>query len=186
MKLFGKLVFGLLFASVSLGACTLDDRIDPVDLVDEAESATALQVGEVAPIKTVAALHRYLENTASSPLDRLAPDARQRFLRSLSFSKDGVSGFQYSELSSLSASEVYQVLSLFGLERTAARIKPAPGVTPSPSRPTACPETASATDARDTGRAPRRRSRSARRRAGTAAIPHSRSDNLGAAAARLS
>lgn len=129
MKLFTKLAFGLLFASISLSACALDDRTDHVDLVDEVETATALQVGDVAPIKTVAALHRYLENTLRSPLDRLAPDAKQRFLRSLSFSKDGVSGFQYSELSSLSASEVHQILSMFGLERTAARIKPAPGAT---------------------------------------------------------
>jgi hypothetical protein len=70
-------------------------------------------------------LDSYLRMTArsGSPLDRLSPLGRARFLASLTFNKTGVTGFRYDDLQAdLSASQIYQVLSLFGLQRDTSLI----------------------------------------------------------------
>lgn len=73
-------------------------------------------------------LATYLHVTAdsASPLDRLSPQGRARFLRSLTFGKKGLTGFHYGDLrEELSASQIYGVLRLFGAQKDTTII---PGV----------------------------------------------------------
>jgi hypothetical protein len=68
-------------------------------------------------------LNAYLKSAARSPLDRLSPAARQRFLDSLVFGAGGLGSYNYSDLEAeLSVSEIHDILSLFGVERTTSMI----------------------------------------------------------------
>lgn len=73
-------------------------------------------------IRSAEELSVYLRTTSTSPLDHLSATAKQRFLDSLVFSDGGLGGFRYTELEPLSATEIYQILSLFGAERTTPMI----------------------------------------------------------------
>jgi hypothetical protein len=63
-------------------------------------------------------LRAYLRTAHDSPLDRLAPAARQNFLDSLVFGEHELGGFRYEDLQALPADDVYRILHLFGAERT--------------------------------------------------------------------
>ena len=86
-----------------------------------------------APIRSSADLNAYLQTTpvARTPLGPLSPDARRRFIRSLTFNDNGLTGFDYRPLSrELSASEIYRVLSLFGMQHDTALIPNVQVLTP--------------------------------------------------------
>lgn len=81
-----------------------------------------------ATIRSESDLHKYLQAPpiARTPLGNLSPSARRQFLASLTFNDKGLTGFDYRALSNeLSASEIYRVLSLFGMQHVTAQI---PGV----------------------------------------------------------
>ncbi|MGV8931574.1 MAG: hypothetical protein ACOH1R_05620 [Luteimonas sp.] len=87
----------------------------------------------MAPIRSSAELNTYLQATpvARTPLGRLSSDARRQFVRSLTFNETGLTGFNYRALSGeLSASEIYRVLSLFGMQHDTALIPNVRVVTP--------------------------------------------------------
>ncbi len=70
-------------------------------------------------------LQRYLSATATtnSPLRALSSGARERFLSSITFGAKGISGFRYADLQSeLTASQSYEVLRLFGVQKDVAII----------------------------------------------------------------
>ena len=69
-------------------------------------------------IQSTQELEAYLQATPNSPLNRLSPDAKEHFVNSLMFTDKGLGSFQYSELKTLPATDIQQVLSLFGVERT--------------------------------------------------------------------
>jgi hypothetical protein len=75
-----------------------------------------------AQIRSAEELSVYLRTTPNSPLDHLPADAKQRFVDSLVFTDGGLGSFQYTELEPLSATEIYQILSLFGAERTTSMV----------------------------------------------------------------
>jgi hypothetical protein len=80
-------------------------------------------VSRLAPIQSAADLQQYQIDHAriGSPLDRLSPPAKRRFLSSLTFSDKGLASFSYADLQDeLTPSQIYQVLSLFGVQRTAS------------------------------------------------------------------
>ena len=79
----------------------------------------------LAKIKSSADLTAYMgAMPKSSPLLRLSAAERGRFLQSLTFNEKGVTSFDYSDLqATLSASEIYEVLSLFGAQRVTPLIK---------------------------------------------------------------
>lgn len=72
----------------------------------------------LAPIHTRTELQEYLKITAASgsPLDALPPDAQQRFFSSLVFTARGLASFSYADLQYLSATKIYKILSLFGVQ----------------------------------------------------------------------
>jgi hypothetical protein len=84
--------------------------------------------GVVAPsgiIRSQSDLQQYLSSTATtgSPLDALSTGARERFLSSITFGANGITGFHYTDLQSeLTASQIRDVLALFGAQKDVAII----------------------------------------------------------------
>ncbi len=79
----------------------------------------------LAPIKSYSELQSYLQTfpMSASPLNKLSPAARKRFLDSLQFNEKGLTTFRSADLESeLSVSEIYAVLSLFGEQSIAGRL----------------------------------------------------------------
>jgi hypothetical protein len=81
-------------------------------------ACTSDEPTKTTPIRSAADLSAYLQTVRESPLDRMEPETRQRFLDSLVFGEHEIGGFEYRDLQSLPADDVYQVLHLFGAERT--------------------------------------------------------------------
>lgn len=76
-------------------------------------------------IRSQAELRSYISAStkSGSPIDALSPAARSRFLSSITFNNNGITGFSYRDLQSeLTASQVYKVLSLFGVQRDTALV----------------------------------------------------------------
>lgn len=73
---------------------------------------------ELATLKSARDVYMYLQSTPKniSPLMAMDPVSRDRFVRSLRFNEKGLTEFDYTALQSLTASEVYRILSLFGME----------------------------------------------------------------------
>ena len=66
-------------------------------------------------------LQRYLSShlKLDSPLNALSRGARERFLSSITFNEKGITGFHYADLQTeLTASQMRDVLHLFGVEKT--------------------------------------------------------------------
>lgn len=78
-----------------------------------------------APIKSQADLQKYLSTEqASSPLNKLTSESKNRFLSSLVFSDKGLASYNYEELQDqLTASQIYDILGLFGAQATTSLIK---------------------------------------------------------------
>ena len=78
----------------------------------------------LAPIRTEAALRKYLASPQSnSPFAPLSQGARTRFVQSLRFSEKGLSGYEYGDLQQeLTATQIYRILSLFGVETSTSAI----------------------------------------------------------------
>ena len=72
-------------------------------------------------IRSAHDLQRYLSATGTSPLSALSSGARERFLSSITFGAKGISGFHYADLQSeLTASQMFDVLRLFGVQKDVA------------------------------------------------------------------
>lgn len=105
-----------------------------------AEYALQLQVDqlaldlEMAPIKSASDVASYRQSVRGkwSPLNSIAPRDRADFIKSLTFNEKGVTGFDYRYLTSLTAREIYQVLSLFGMQSGAHKIPSRDGSTIKP------------------------------------------------------
>ncbi|WP_240095645.1 hypothetical protein [Thermomonas flagellata] len=79
----------------------------------------------LAPIRSGAELNRYLaaHPMAATPLAALSAPARERFLRSLVFGKDGLATFDYRDIQrELTATQAYRLLALFGVQRSTPSI----------------------------------------------------------------
>jgi hypothetical protein len=84
-----------------------------------------VSTSDVAPIRTHEALQNYLltATAGQSPLDRLSPLARQRFLDTLRFGHNGVLGFNTEELEEeLTDAQILPILQLFDLATYASAI----------------------------------------------------------------
>lgn len=114
------LAIAVMIAVLPVGAADVS-RNDRDALIDPAQELAYL----LAPIKTKEDLDRYLAGLrqnpeAQSPLNALSPAARDRFLNSLVFSRQGgIGGYYYADMQAqLSASQAYRLLSLFGAQHT--------------------------------------------------------------------
>ena len=97
-----------------------------VDLRDESspasvgQKATADEVEQTrqAPVNSKALLDAYLEKPVKdNPLTYLSEAARRRFVASLTFNENGLTGFRYDDLEAeLTVTQAYEVLRLFGAQ----------------------------------------------------------------------
>jgi hypothetical protein len=92
------------------------------DAVDATTRRVLLDV-MVAPIHSKAELDSYLETHPDSPIHRLGASAMRSFLDSLVFARQGLGSYSYTELEGMSASDVYQILALFGLQSDTGSIR---------------------------------------------------------------
>jgi hypothetical protein len=104
-----KFIFVAILASVTLCACATD-------------RGSASDSTSVAQIRSAKDLENYLQTVRNSPLDYMSPAAKQRFVSSLVFTARGLASFRYTDLQDLSATQVYQILALFGTERASSLI----------------------------------------------------------------
>ncbi len=80
---------------------------------------------QLASIKSRQDLEQYLRNSGSaSPLAALSESGKRRFIASLKFNESGITSFSYGDLQTeLNASQIYQVMSLFGAQHTVAMMR---------------------------------------------------------------
>lgn len=114
-------------------------QADPIELPasqNGADQAKIFACGEkslqqslaflAAPIKSQADLKDYLRANKGewTPLDMLSRDAKSAFLASLRFNDKGLTTFRMDVLEhELSVSEVYQLLAMFGAQRTVGMMR---------------------------------------------------------------
>ncbi|UOF13577.1 hypothetical protein IEQ11_17745 [Lysobacter capsici] len=91
--------------------------------LDAAEAVAELSLMQqeidsaTAPIKSRQQLQRYLSRTPEAPLHKLPDSAKRNFINSLIFTGKGLGSYSYLPLADhLSATEIYQTLSLFGVQ----------------------------------------------------------------------
>lgn len=83
----------------------------------------AFTESSAAPIKSPSDLVFHLKgHPGDSPLMVLSPLTRQLFLAGLRFNEKGVTTLRYDVLESLTPSEAYQILSLFGMQGLTPRL----------------------------------------------------------------
>lgn len=110
MRRISLVLSAALFAS-SFAACAAESRTD--------EPSASADIS----IDTKAELDTFLAAGKASPLDKLSPLARQRFVESLVFSDGGLGSYGYADLEAeLTASEIHSVLAMFGVEGTTSMI----------------------------------------------------------------
>jgi hypothetical protein len=95
------------------------------DIIMQNEASQTQIDKAVAPIKSARDLQFHILNSpmGSSPLDSLSPRSKQIFLSSLTFNEKGLTGFQYDVLETLTPTQIYKILSLFGEQRFTSQMK---------------------------------------------------------------
>lgn len=77
----------------------------------------------LARIRSAEALDRYLRTHETSPLDALSERSRKLFVESLVFTDQGLGSYRYRELEAeLSPRQAFELLSLFGAQKTVAQL----------------------------------------------------------------
>lgn len=97
------------------------DNVDPVKSSSHLLQNPQRQIDEArAAIKSESDLRDYLlAEQPSSPLNKLSPEGKAKFLSSLRFGDQALGGYNYEVLEKeLTASQIYDVLSLFGAQAT--------------------------------------------------------------------
>lgn len=89
-----------------------------LDIIERDQSRQSMIDLAAAPIKSEADLERYtnLVPISISPLRYLSQQNRTLFMESLKFNDRGITGFRYDVLESLSPTQAYEILALFGVQ----------------------------------------------------------------------
>lgn len=113
----------LLFTTVVSAPLAAGERT-VVDLVAK-DSVRASNVAlQLAPLKSASDVYQYMQATPRnlSPLSVLSDSARNNFVQSLRFNEKGLTQFDYTTLENLAPTEIYKILSLFGMQSSAGAI----------------------------------------------------------------
>jgi hypothetical protein len=117
MRRIRNLMFVGLFGLLALGACMSDSQPPEEMPLGSTSQSTSY-------IKSAAELETYLQTATSSPLDRLSPAAKQRFLSSLMFTRYGLASYDHSDLNALSATDAAEIRALFRPAAPAGAVSP--------------------------------------------------------------
>lgn len=121
------LAFSALVSAAGVEQSTADKSLsEDAASIDSPTSGTTDEASRaklelmLAPIHSSADLASYLESRGpDSPLGRLSPAASKRFIDSLTFNENGLTGFRTDDLQSeLTATQAYRILELFGAQHT--------------------------------------------------------------------
>ena len=114
---------------LTVGAATASQVTDDglVALADQ-QAKTAQLAMQLAPIRTEHHLHQYISAYPRdiSAFAGMAPADLNQFLASLTFNNKGLTGFDPTPLKKLSPSQVYKILSLFGMQSGTSSIAASP------------------------------------------------------------
>ncbi|GMV32155.1 MAG: hypothetical protein AMXMBFR59_42800 [Rhodanobacteraceae bacterium] len=78
----------------------------------------------LAPVRSMAELLSYLRAHKTSPFDALSARSRKLFIESLVFTDQGLGSYRYRELEAeLSPRQAFELLSLFGAQRTVGQLQ---------------------------------------------------------------
>ena len=104
------------------------------DLVTRDEERRAQIDLAVAPIRSAGTLKVYTSGQlGKTPLDSIPGPDRTAFIKSLKFNDRGITEFNYEALSSLTSTQAYQVLALFGQQRFTSALPNVHAITPEDS-----------------------------------------------------
>lgn len=126
------LVFSPLASAAGVNQSTADKMltedtatIDVLTLAATEEAKREKLEVLLAPIQSEADLASYLESRElNSPLDHLSPAALGRFIDSLTFNDNGLTGYRTDDLQAeLTAMQAYRILKLFGAQRTTSLMR---------------------------------------------------------------
>ncbi|WP_448098081.1 hypothetical protein [Luteibacter yeojuensis] len=118
-QIFSSIALSILM--LSSGVAFSYDNTRPERSAPQATVTEQRQIDEArAPIKSEADLQNYLvAEQPNSPLNKLSPAAKAKFLSSLRFGDKALGSYNYEVLENeLTASQIYDILSLFGAQAT--------------------------------------------------------------------
>lgn len=113
------LVLSLPFPSRSSSKNELSGRLsdEAVQFIREGIRQDRAMDFKLAPFKSKSELERYIATKPlDSPLNVLSVAAARRFINGFEFNEKGVTTFSYRELSGLTASQVYSILAMVGIQ----------------------------------------------------------------------
>lgn len=101
----------------------------PVELGAEVAVRQAQIDAAVAPIRSRADLARHLQTRRDSPLQRMAPMDRARFIEGLVFTEKGLASYSFLPMEGrLSVTETFRILALFGAQGSIGSVSTLPPV----------------------------------------------------------
>lgn len=117
----------ILTALVSATTAAAGER-DDLDVVAREAVRTSNIAHQLAPLKSAADVQQYTHATPRnlSPLSALSSSDKDRFIQSLRFNDKGLTQFDYTALTQLTPTQIYKILSLFGMQSSAGLINARP------------------------------------------------------------
>lgn len=114
--------------SAELSSAAVSDSSAIVEYVAAEQSRTSDVAHQMAPLKSAHDVYKYMQSTPRelSPFAAMDRESRTRFVQSLKFNEKGLTEFDYTVLKGLTPSQVYRVLSLFGMQSGTPLLKAAP------------------------------------------------------------
>ena len=124
MKLYCSILLGAVIAFNSAHA----GEKDVIDFVAKESERSMDLAHQLAPLKSASDVYQYIQHTPKglSPLSALPNAQRDEFTQSLRFNDRGLSQFDYTVLQSLSPTQVYKILALFGMQGSTGLVKAKP------------------------------------------------------------
>lgn len=115
------LLFGSVAAAPPPGSTNIGDTAEFIARKQrDAQSSEAA----LAPIRSVAELSVFLQSRKTSPFDALGERSRKLLVESLVFTGQGLGSYRYREIEAeLTPRQAYELLSLFGAQRTVGYLR---------------------------------------------------------------
>ncbi|HEL5055804.1 hypothetical protein [Stenotrophomonas maltophilia] len=116
---------GMLLTGVAGASSVTDDSL--VIMADEQVRATQVAM-QLATIKSELQLQNYLMTSPKeiSAFSEMQPTELRRFVSSLTFNEKGLTGFDPTPLRTLTPTQVYRILALFGMQSGTSKIGAVP------------------------------------------------------------
>lgn len=118
--------FGFLITAGVAGASNITD--DEIAVIADEQARSTKIAMELAAIKSKNQLHKYLQSSPEdlSAFSGMTGAQLRQFVSGLTFNERGLTGFDPTPLRQLSPSQVYRILSLFGMQSGTSKIAAAP------------------------------------------------------------